>query len=250
LACAVGYFSECHNPVEVFEDGWIIPCVTLFRSVGTVTVQREHVARETGVDGTLGRPPMDPDAIRDILSTGRKRAARALPILDGMPCGWMGLKYAGGGPVPIVGCRNHVLNKAIQKAEGNVYGGHLHHGPDKNVLNNLPGVNLHAVCSQCHNRWHAVNNVFYEGDRPNAGAVWLPSAPYWPHDPVTRLTDEDIAVSEAWWSLDVADRGEYPLYPTTDPLLPLGSGQSKLPHKNPFTERDDHDVEVLPIPGR
>lgn len=239
MRCAVGWFAECEHPVEEFENGWIIPCITLFRgSTGNVTVQRAQ-REPTGIAGTLGRPSLDPDQITDITSTGRKRAARALPILDGMPCMWMGLKFAGGGPIPILGCRDHMLMKAVQTAEGNVYGGHLHHGPDKNVLNNVPGVNLFAVCSQCHNRWHAVNNVFYEGDRPSAGAVWLPGAPYWAHDPATRYDDDEWALSEEWWQMDVADRPEYPFYPTTRAMLPLGASGDKLPH-NPFTERNAH----------
>jgi hypothetical protein len=185
----------------------------------------------------LGRPSLDPDQITDITSTGRKRAARALPILDGMPCQWMGLKFAGGGPVPILGCKNHILMKAVQTAEGNVYGGHLHHGPDKNVLNNVPGVNLHAVCTRCHNRFHAVNNEFYEGDRPNAGAVWLPNVPYWPHDPVTRFTDDDERISEEWWALPVEARGPYPFAPESTPFPPLGAVFPVSVSGNPFADR-------------
>lgn len=239
MHCAVGWFAECEHPVEVFEDGWIIPCITLFKSTQSVTVQRAQREPGTKIDGTLGRPALDPDQITDITSTGRKRAARALPILDGMPCQWMGLKFAGGGPVPILGCRDHILMKNVMTAEGNVYGGHLHHGPDKNVLNNVPGVNLHAVCSQCHNRWHAVNNVYYERERPNAGAVWLPDSPYWAHDPVTTFTDEEYDEVDAWFRLDVADRPDYPFYPTARVLLPLGELSAKLPHNgNPFREQD------------
>jgi hypothetical protein len=241
MACAVGLFAECHHPVEVFEDGWIIPCVTLFRT-GASVLQRVQVedrakGEASGIAGTLGRPSLDPDQITDIRSTGRKRAARALPILDGMPCAWMGLKFAGGGPVPIVGCRDHILMKSITTAEGNVYGGHLHHGPDKNVLNNTPGVNLHAVCTQCHNRWHAVNNIFYERERPSAGAVWLPDSAYWPHDPTTQFEEGDAEAVDAWFSIPVEDRPEYPFYPSTAPRLPLGQVGARLSH-NPFTEND------------
>jgi hypothetical protein len=91
-----------------------------------------------------------------------------------------------------------------------------------------------------------VNNVFYEGDRPNAGAVWLPDSPYWAHDPVTQFTDAEYDEIDEWFRLDVADRPEYPFYPTARILYPLGSGGAKLPH-NPFTERDSHE-QVLPIP--
>jgi hypothetical protein len=103
-------------------------------------------------------------------------------------------------------------------------------------------VNLHAVCTQCHNRWHAVNNIYYERERPSAGAVWLPDSPYWAHDPQTQFTDDEYEVVDEWFRLDVADRPEYPFYPTARQMLPLGDGSGKLPHSgNPF--RDTEQAE-------
>src|SRR5690606_35848992 len=100
MACVVGLFEECHNP-EVLEDGWIIPCAVRFKFIEDEPVKREK--------GEIGRPLSDPKDITDIKSTGRKRAAIALPIFTGMVCQWAGLKWAGGGAHPIVGCAGNTL---------------------------------------------------------------------------------------------------------------------------------------------
>jgi hypothetical protein len=110
-----------------------------------------------------------PDAaLRDQQSTGRKRAARLYPLLDrdGKPlkssrsathderadCEWRFNLKCGGGESPIQGC-----------IDGRQYA--RHHGPDKNTLNNEPG-NVHRICHNCHNRWHAKNDPDYDPNKP------------------------------------------------------------------------------------
>jgi hypothetical protein len=120
----------------------------------------------------MGRPPKDESDMDDPESTGRKRAASALPkeVLAGMICEWALLKEAGGGVFPVKGCHG---NKATDR----------HHGPDKNTLNNERHENLHGICAFCHNEWHAKNDPTYEGERPKDGTPWLPVGEYCLHDP-------------------------------------------------------------------
>lgn len=127
---------------------------------------------------------------RDGLSTGRKRAALEAIIKDGEQCNWAGLANAGGGVIPIVGCRPEKKNLAE----------HRHHGPDKCTLNNSPG-NLHKICADCHNRWHTENDEFY-GVRPeNPMAPFIPQdREILPHDPETLATESDYADSDKRWS--------------------------------------------------
>jgi len=129
----------------------------------------------------------------DVLSTGRKRAAEAAPIPVGMVCEWKRLTNAGGGPVPIKGCPG---NPATDR----------HHGPDKSVLNNEVGVNLHRICHVCHARWHVANDKYYgdgKDDRPEHGAEWLPwptrlgDMEFFPHDSVNKMTQQEALMTEA-----------------------------------------------------
>lgn len=113
--------------------------------------------------------------LRDQQSTGRKRAAKLYPLDPESPCEWRGLRNAGGGRHPIVGC-----NSGTQQAR--------HHGPDKNTLNNDEG-NVHRICHKCHNRWHTANDSEYV-----AGSVHIK------HDPVTVATVEEIMNNELYWS--------------------------------------------------
>lgn len=111
--------------------------------------------------------------LRDQQSTGRKRAAEMYPLDRDAPCEWQNHKNNGGGKHPIVGCIN-----GKQQAR--------HHGPDKNTLNNDAG-NVHRICHQCHNRWHARNDEGY---------VW--GAVYDPHSPI--VTDQQtILLDELNW---------------------------------------------------
>lgn len=147
----------------------------------------------------------DGSMLRDPLSTGRHRAAIRIPeefFATNPVCGWAGLAAAGGGARPIIGCPGNVATDR-------------HHGPDKSVLNNdddLPeiGTNLHAICANCHARWHAQNDKFYlppgwkKGDeaRPANGAAWLPvGMDCKPHDPETLASPALIAMHEKWWTV-------------------------------------------------
>lgn len=132
----------------------------------------------------LGRPEKDDEDMADPLSTGRKRAAKILSdeMLAGMICEWALLKEAGGGLFPIEGCHG---NKATDR----------HHGPDKNTLNNERGVNLHGICSFCHNRWHAKNDPTYTEPRP-VGQSWLPNGEYQSHNPDDKMTVKEALIKE------------------------------------------------------
>lgn len=134
------------------------------------------------IQAAIGRPQKDAQEMADPESTGRKRAAAALPPeqLEGMICEWALLKEAGGGIHPIRGCHG---NKATDR----------HHGPDKNTLNNERRVNLHGICSFCHNEWHAKNDATYEGVRPKDDTPWLPVGEYKLHNP----DGERMSVKEA-----------------------------------------------------
>jgi hypothetical protein len=112
--------------------------------------------------------------LKDQQSTGRKRAAIAYPLDKEAPCEWKGLRSAGGGHFPIVGCTN-----GAQQAR--------HHGPDKNTLNNDEG-NVHRICHRCHNRWHTKNDSEYEPGNPGGY-----------HDKITMASTEEVLASEVYW---------------------------------------------------
>ena len=195
--CALGFHWECVQP-EVNDLGEnYLCCCTVF-----------------------GLPDADADtdrrrAITNNLTTGRKRAGRLHEIMTGMVCEWARLRYAGGGIVPIVGCEGNVLANVKKKAdlpEGTDSRGELHHGPDKTTMNNGP-MNLHRICSNCHHRWHALNDPYYSKLRPGPEEQWLPvdgERRVWPHDIVTLATTEELGKSEEWWSIRTAKRPEYP----------------------------------------
>lgn len=184
--CVVSLHEECYDLSIVEDDNidgsWVQCCC--FKHKGDDA--------EDWVRG-VGRPVSEPSDITDVLSTGRKRAAMLYPIYDGMVCEWAGLRFAGGGVEPIIGCQGNVLeaNKGPNK-------GDRHHGPDKNVINNGPD-NVHRICSKCHNRWHARNNKYY-GDRPAVDQPYIPTEEYQKHDSITLATEEELAENEAFWS--------------------------------------------------
>lgn len=109
----------------------------------------------------------------DPKSTGRKRQARMYPIAKGTACEWAGKKIVLLGlNVVVIGCINSPATD-------------LHHGPDKNTLNNEKrtwgdGVgdheNTHVICSDCHNSLHAKHDPLYpEYDRVAQQAEpWMP----------------------------------------------------------------------------
>lgn len=196
-ACAIGYHWECVNPVE--KDGSFLCCCS-------------YVAKGIPADEDEGGAER---AITNNLTTGRKRAGRLAPIFPGMTCEFAGLRYAGGGIVPIVGCDYNRIAKVKKNSdlpEGSDARGELHHGPDKTTLNNGP-MNLHRICANCHSRWHALNDEFYPDERPGPEEQWLPvdgDRRCWPHDNITEATAEEIAESDAWWALRTEKRPDYP----------------------------------------
>lgn len=129
------------------------------------------------------------NALLDPTSTGRKRAAVALPLKDekGVPitCEWAGLKYAGGGEFPIIGCPGRPATNR-------------HHGPDKDTTNNerQHPRNIHAICAHCHNRWHGLNDENYEYYLDEVGGPRNVR----PHDSETRATPEEIAANEVYYA--------------------------------------------------
>ena len=233
-ACAAGLYEECSNPQlleESTKGAWIVPCAVIFAPAG-VSVTKPN--------GTVGRPIASPEDVTDPTSTGRKRAAFLAPILTGQRCAWAGLKFAGGGIQPILGCDGHEL---IEKKGGEppLYQGDRHHGPDKNTLNNALGFNLHSICADCHHRWHALNDPGY-GKRPDAARPFLPVEPYWPHDATTTFTGEEFAEAEAWWALPVKDRPPYPFRPDTEPLSMSEDPATLDPFENPFPDVSPFEI--------
>lgn len=115
--------------------------------------------------------------LKDQQSTGRKRAAVLYPIDKNTPgpCEWQGLRFAGGGRYPIIGCTN-----GTQQAR--------HHGPDKNTLNNEEG-NVHRICAFCHNRWHTLNDPDYQ-----------PGDPGQSHNASDKATLEELLENALYWS--------------------------------------------------
>lgn len=163
-----------------------------------------------GVKRTVGRPRMEPEEMTNPLKAGRTRANRET-VLSG-PCQWAGLKYAGGGIKPLVGCLG---NERVAR----------HHGPDKGTLNNEVGVNLHDICTSCHNRWHALNDEFYEKPRPRTGP-WFPrpdAGECKAHDPLTKADPADQLANEVYWAtpkakrqVEIAELTEENVYATMD----------------------------------
>ncbi len=135
----------------------------------------------------LGAPMKAGVEMNNVLATGRARAKIVKPILPGMICEWKGLRYAGGGIVPIIGCDGNIAES-------------VHHGPDKSVLRNEP-TNLHRVCQICHERWHICNDAYYGDVRPENGESWLPSSDLHcqRHQATIMATDDAVKFYENMW---------------------------------------------------
>lgn len=175
IACAAECHEECYKPVQEVVDNLTV----------TFCCCPEGEIHVEGKDGR-GRRELSNSDVTDVLSTGRKRAAKAYPLTEGLVCEWRELRSAGGGVVPIIGC---VGGFATDR----------HHGPDKNTLNNEPG-NVHRICSTCHNRWHAANDEYY-GKRPDNGQRFIPqSGSFTQHDGETKATPQEILDNEMLWA--------------------------------------------------
>ncbi len=192
--------AEVEQP-EIEEPEPEIPTPPKLKKIKPLKPEKNYAELEVGRGGNLPSLALEGDDMRNVLSTGRKRAAALLPTKEMAlsKCHWAGLKYAGGGIYPIIGCN---AERAPQ---------HRHHGPDKSVLNNVLFVNLFAVCYWCHNRWHTLNDPTYQEPRPLAGAAWLPRedmGKFHEHDRETLATDLDRKANEAFWRIDKEFRGE------------------------------------------
>ena len=170
LPCAAEMHWECLNPVDD-----LCCCDEVISFINDEPAKR-------------GGPTKEATDMVDPISTGRKRAAQAKPIEEGMVCEWAGLLNAGGGVECIIGCNGNVATN-------------IHHGPDKDVLNNDVDTNLHRICAKCHNRWHTLNDEFY-GIRPTPGTPFIPLVPYVckPHDAVTKADIKQVFENEMYWS--------------------------------------------------
>lgn len=155
---------------------------------GQCTLQQREISEDeplgiTATSERATRTPKEDSRIADVKSTGRKRAVQVKPI-TGQDCEWKGLRYAGGAVIPVIGCPNGIARQ-------------VHHGPSKSTLNNRLS-NLHAICDNCHGRFHTLNDQFYPEE--NIGdAEWLPEGECVPHDAETKATVQEILENETWW---------------------------------------------------
>lgn len=207
LPCAVKNHESCWLPTsegkcccpEAFWDG--SEPITLASLTGGRMESTDGSSRDTQGHGGQYK---DADSVTDTESTGRKRAAKLFPISEGMPCEWAGLKFAGGGVVPIMGC----IPQANKVAKD------IHHGPNKSTLANFVG-NVHRICSDCHNRWHSINDKFYASPRP-VGLEYLPLPEHvtYEHLPFVYPTDNERAANEIAWVQSKAEDFLRGLIPT------------------------------------
>lgn len=191
FSCRSGFHDECHNTWQYDEIECCCGGEVKFTANGEV--KHEGVSEtgesiegpDTGYISDGYESNKDISEYKDPISTGRKRAAQMYPIEVGMVCEWAGLKHAGGGIVPIVGC----IGRAASDR---------HHGPDKNTMNNAPD-NMHRICDFCHNTWHALNDPGY-GSRPAHTEPFIPKGErgtdWFLHDGETKATTEEVLAAE------------------------------------------------------
>ncbi len=170
-ACSAGFPDECYMIDNKACDLAEPVQLTSSEKIDTLT----HPATGEPIRRIEGKHK-DSDELKDPKSTGRKRAAELYPLTPGLVCEWAGLKKAGGGPAPIIGCTGRPAT-------------HRHHGPDKDTTNNSPG-NVHRICTHCHNTWHGANDPIYETYVQTVGDAITP------HDGETRATLEEIYMQE------------------------------------------------------
>jgi hypothetical protein len=206
MYCNFGVCAECSEPredetsIEASTGAVLVRCCCdgMGYRPGSLSLAETFIANRDD-DAEIDELPSREKAgseMKDVLSTGRKRAAKAAPIHDGMVCEWAGLLNAGGGVVPIIGC---IGNPASDR----------HHGPDKNVLNNVVKVNLHRICDNDHARWHQLNDPYY-GERPADGEPFVPiNGAGRMHDAFAKADTGDQLANELWWQTPVGERPEY-----------------------------------------
>lgn len=186
FACRSGFPNECEYAWN--DHNWVSCGEIQFTATGDVKA-REGSSNVDGPDsGYIDDGYSNAKEIseyKDPVSTGRKRAAQMYPIDVGMVCEWAGLKLAGGGVFPIVGC----IGRAASDR---------HHGPDKNTMNNAEG-NVHRICDHCHNTWHAANDPSY-GPRPDHTQPFIPKGvakvDWFMHDATTKATVAETLAAE------------------------------------------------------
>jgi hypothetical protein len=222
--CRAGYHASCShiyadNAMDFFYDDEACCCGETYSATqhGLAIMKAEFKARdEAGADvedgpgpAPTGKPKpkkrgnsgyIHPEAwpdesdigtLKEPQSTGRKRVKRMLPIPQGTVCEWAGLARAGGGVKPIVGCVGYPAQD-------------IHHGPDKNTLNNAKqsqGIgtleNVHWICSFCHNTWHAANDPYYPRTSKDPEDLTLrnyvrdQATPFVPQDPELEIHAHD-----------------------------------------------------------
>ena len=178
-------FSAPHRPVTTVAH----PKVDSATVAPIMSAPDEQDGKQQSMRGKWKRTPKSGEAMKDVLATGRARAKLVKPINTGDICEWAGLRFAGGGVIPIIGCAN---NAAVS----------IHHGPNKSVLYNEP-TNLHKLCQVCHERWHICNDVYYGDVRPENGEAWFPlpdpAHQSYEHDQTTIVNDEAVAYAEDMW---------------------------------------------------
>lgn len=188
-ACRAGFQNECHYAWE--DDDWVSCGEVSFTASGEVknadtgSSETAKSDKDSGYINDGYEATKDLADYKDPVSTGRKRAAEMYPISPGMVCEWAGLKRAGGGVVPIIGCLGRPASDR-------------HHGPDKNTMNNSP-TNLHRICDYCHNTWHAYNDPHY-GERPPHTQPFIPQGElgvdWFEHDTETKASQDEILDAE------------------------------------------------------
>ena len=138
ISCGRGIIGECD-------------CATGEESLNETTDDSSPVA---DFKRAPGRPQKENAELIDPSSTGRKRAAQLYPLDPEAWCEWKDRANCGGGKYPILGCSNGKQRN-------------IHHGPDKETTNNSRH-NIHLICPDCHNRWHAANDGDHDKNIPHA----------------------------------------------------------------------------------
>lgn len=187
-SCVLGLHEECE--ADLIEEADHLCCCFA------------EIEEELPLPAVMKKPrTKDREEVRDPISTGRKEAARVKPIpMEGMICEWAGLSHAGGGVIPIVGCRDTFIT-----SEKGIGKGNIHHGPDKDTLNNALE-NLHRICASCHNRWHTLNDKYYSDERPKFGQYLPLSGECEEHDPESKATETQFKLSQIYWAKKSEDR--------------------------------------------